>query len=109
MLFISTEDFFEKVSGFSRLTREDETRCAILMKEGNTDARNKIVESYLLIVASHIKRLSADMQTLEYIYMCISSLEKLIDKFDFQQDSETFIHRLSLMLNQTAVRYIASK
>jgi DNA-directed RNA polymerase sigma subunit (sigma70/sigma32) len=107
MLIKSVDDFFEKTAGISRLSREEEKKYAILMQANDNDAREKIVESYLILVASRIRRLSPDMQTFELIYRCISVLEKAVDEFDFLQDSESFSHRLSILLQQSIVKYFA--
>lgn len=45
MLFISVEDFFQKARGATRLSRTDEEDFALKMKEGNTEARQAIVNS----------------------------------------------------------------
>lgn len=70
------------------------------MKEGYAEARQAIVNSYLPMVVSYIRRSPKELQTLETIYSCIRSLEKGVDGFNFLQDSETFTHHLSWRLRQ---------
>lgn len=40
---------------------------------------------------------------------CCAALEKVVDRFDFSQDSESFGHHLSWALRQTAAAYIAER
>ena len=108
MIFISIEDFYEKVSSFSKMSRQEEKECALQMKEGSTAAREKLIQSYLPMVAAHIRRRPAYMQNLGFVLYCQQALEKAVDSFNFLQDSETFVHRLSWHLRQTDTKYIAN-
>jgi len=107
MVFISAEDFFAKAEAAVRLSREDEVAFALLMSSGDIVAREKIINSYLGVVAARIKRLPTNMQTLDVVYRCKSALEQVVDTFDFTQSSEPFIHRLSLALRQAIAEHIA--
>ena len=109
MVFYSKEDFFEKCCGFRRLSREEECRCARQMKAGELQARQMLLESYLPMVASHIRRMPGEQQTLGMILFCCQALETAVDSFDFLQDSETFSHRLSWHLRNASVKYIAER
>ena len=109
MLFANVNDFYDRVKKMERLSRDEEKRNALLMQAGNLEARERIVESYMHQVASHIKRMSGDHQSLELVYRCVQALEKAVDSFDFEQDGETFTHRLSFVLRQESVRYIADR
>lgn len=109
MLFISVDDFFQKASAMTRLSRDDEKKYAFKMKEGNAEARQAIVNSYLPMVASCVKRAPKELQTLETIYICVNSLEKGVDGFDFLQDSEAFTHHLNWRLRQCIVKCIADR
>ena len=109
MLFTCKEDFFEKTGKMVRLSREEEKRDAELMYSGDLSARERIVESYLVVTASLVRRLSEDMQTLDLIYRCVDAVEKAIDKFNFLQENEPFIHRLSILFRQITVKSIADK
>ena len=104
MLFITVDDFFQKVHSTTRLSRNDEKNYALKMKEGDAEARQAIVNSYLPMVASYIRRSPKELQTLETIYSCVRSLEKGVDSFNFLQDSETFTHHLSWRLRQCITR-----
>lgn len=108
MLFISIDDFFEKARNMIRLSREDERSFALKMQEGNADARQAIVNSYLPLVASYIEnRAPKEIQTLKTVYCCIHSLEQGVDQFNFLQDSETFTHHMTWRLRQCITKCIA--
>lgn len=109
MIYISVKDFFEKVSSFSVMTRQEEIECAKQMKAGDEHARERLIQSYLTMVAAHIKRMSSENQTLGLIVYCQHALEHAVDTFDFLQDSETFSHRLSWCLRQASTKYIAER
>lgn len=109
MLFISVDDFFQKARDVIRLSRNDEKKYALKMKEGDVAARQAIVNSYLPMVASYIRRSPKELQTLETIYCCISVLEKRVDGFNFLQDSETFTHHLSWHLKQCIMRCLVNR
>lgn len=107
MLFISTDDFFEKAEKIRTLSRREEIEYAEKMKAGDPDAREMIIQSSLPYVAASVKHLKSRFLTLELILRCCASLEKAVDSFDFMQDSERFPHRLNWWLRQTITRYIA--
>ena len=64
MIYTSCEDFFEKASHVSRLSREEEKTCATLMKDGDSEARQRIINGYIPYVASFVKRTARSMQKL---------------------------------------------
>ena len=107
MIFISFDDFCEKVKRCKVLTREEEKECALRMKQGDLEAREQLIQSYLPMVASRIKRGPSHMKNLGMVLHCLQMLEKQVDKFNFQQDGETFTHRLSWGLRQAIASYIA--
>ena len=107
MLYISAQDFFEKVSSFSAMSPQEEMACAERMKEGSAEARQRLIQSYLPAVAGYIKRQPPKMQTLRLVFTCVQALEKAVDSFDFLQAREPFSRRLSLYLRQAVTRYIA--
>lgn len=109
MLFISLEDFFEKASMAAKLSRDDEKAFALKMQSGDKDARQAIINSYLPMVASYIKRAPKKVQSLQAVYTCLQSLEQGVDSFNFLQDSETFIHHLSWRLRQCITKCIAKR
>ena len=107
MLYISSQDFFDKAVQCLCLSRDEEKQCAVLMKSGDSEARQKIINNYIPFVASYVKRYSGDKPSLQMIYRCLQALENQVDKFDFFQDRESFIHLLSWVLRQEITRYIA--
>ena len=109
MLYISAQDFYEKTKDLHPLSREEEKQLAEKMKNGDDVARQKLIDSYIPMVAAVCKHMKPQYQSLELIYRCMSALEKAVDRFDFLQDSETFTHHLSWVLRQTTTRYMVEK
>ncbi len=106
MYFVTIEDFYQKAYKYKILPREEEKSLSLNI-QNNPEARQKIVNSYLPMIAKNIERLDNNYQNLELVYRCIQALGQCIDKFNFQQDSETFAHRFSWSLRQTITKYIA--
>lgn len=104
MLFLSVEDFYEKAEGCVPLTRQEELECAAGMKAGDAEARARLVEGYLPMVAGHIRR--SRRESLGLVLYCLQALERAVDSFDFFQEGETFAHRLSWYLRQASVKDI---
>ena len=109
MLFISVEDFLTQATAVPRISREEEKVLAQRMVAGDDTARETLVRSYLPLVASHIRRAPQDIRTLNTVYVCVAMLEKSVDRFHFQQDSETFTHHLGWGLRQCITRCIADR
>ncbi len=109
MPYINIEDFYQKVCETKKMSREEEKSNALKMKDGNAEARQAIINSYLPMVASYVKRAPKEIQTLQTVYCCIRSLEEGVDRFDLLQDSETFIHHLSWRLRQCITECIANR
>lgn len=109
MVYVSAEDFWEKAGACHILTRQEEIECAKQMKNGDRFAREKLIQSYLPMVAEHIKRTRPHTQTLGLVLYCVQALEKAVDSFDFLQDSEPFSHRLNWWLRQATAKYIADR
>ena len=107
MLFVTLADFYQKADQCRRLTRQEEKECAARMAGGDSSARQQLIESYLPVVAARVKRAGESMESLSLALYCLQALEKCVDRFHFQQDSEPFIHRLSWALRQAVTRYIA--
>lgn len=106
MVFIDIDDFYRKADCCLRLSRQKEIEYAKAMKKGDSSAREKLIQSYIPMVAAHVKRMKPHLQTLGLVMCCVNALEKAVDSFDFLQDSETFSHRLSWWLRDATVRYI---
>ena len=107
MVYISVEDFYKKAASCEALTRQEEIECAKQMKSGDMDARERLIQSYLPMVAGHVRGAKSHLQTLGMILYCVQALERAVDSFDFIQDSEPFSHRLSWWLRQAVTKYIA--
>ena len=106
MIYISIDDFYKKASLCNSLTREEELECAKKMLAGDNEAREQLIESYIPMVAGHIKHTKVHLQNLGLVLYCMQSLEKAVDSFDFMQESEPFSHRLSWYLRQAVTKYI---
>ena len=109
MPYISANDFLEKAAAAPRITREEEKECARRMAEGDRAAREQIVQHYLPLTASFVRRAPQEYRTLGMVYACLQALEKAVDSFDFLQEGETFIHRLSWVLRQTTMHYTVTR
>ena len=106
MIYVSIDDFYEKARSCERLTREEEIECAREMQNGSKAARDRLVQSYIPMVAGHIKRTKPHLQRLGLVLYCVHALEKAVDSFDFLQEHEPFSHRLSWYLRQAVVKYM---
>ena len=106
MVYVSIEDFYEKAGFCKVLARQEELELAKKMKTGDPVAREKLIESYMPMVAGHIKHAKPHLQTLGLVLYCVQALEKAVDSFDFTQNSEPFSHRLSWWLRQAVAEYI---
>lgn len=106
MVYVSIEDFYEKAGFCKVLARQEELEWAKKMKTGDPVAREKLIESYMPMVAGHIKHAKPHLQTLGLVLYCVQALEKAVDSFDFTQNSEPFSHRLSWWLRQAVAEYI---
>ena len=109
MFFISVEDFYAKAKNMRPLTREEEKSLYLKMRAGDAEARMILLQSYLPFIASFIKRSPENIRTLDTVYRCIAALERCADGFDFSQDSESFVHRLSFHLRSCIIGAIADK
>ena len=109
MLFVTMEEFYAAAQAATRLTREQERECALRMAQGDTGARDALVQGYLHLVAAPIRRAPREIQTLQTVYTCLASLEEGVERFDFLQDGETFAHHLSWRMRQCLTRCIAER
>lgn len=108
MLFINAEDFFTQASQASPLTREEEKQLAQEMPQ-NPAARDRLIRGYFPMVAAYIRRLPQTLHTLNTVYVCLHSLEKGVDQFNFLQDSERFSHHLSWRLRQCITQCLVDR
>ncbi len=109
MLFLCIEDFYQTAKQATPLTREEEKTCAKKMMQGDSEARDRIINAYLPLVASRIRRGLKELQSLNSVYHCLHTLETEVDRFPFLQDHYRFTDYLSSMLRQTLTRCLASK
>lgn len=100
--------FFNQAGKAPRLTREEEKRLAREMTQ-NAAARDQLIRSYFPMVAAYIRRLPQELHTLHTVYVCLTSLEKGVDSFNFLQDSERFSHHLCWRLRQCLTRCLADR
>ena len=112
MLYTSAEDFYNKVATIKRLSREEEKELAKKMKDGDEDAKKKLMDSYLPVLAAYLTRYT-HKPSLNMIYRGIEVLEKSMSIYDFQFDSPSpnanFVHFLSDRVRQMITRYIADE
>lgn len=109
MPYISVQDFLQKISGLTRLSREEELNLAAAMAQGDAGARSRLIEGYLPMVAGHLRKCGTRLQTLGHLYSCLQALDKAVNSFDFLQNSEPFSHRLSWWLRQATTAYITEQ
>ena len=109
MIYLSVEDFLNRVREIPRLSREEEKKLAQRMAEGDREARELLVRGYLHMAAAHVRRAPEKIQTLRTVYACVGEVEKGVDSFNFLQEGETFTHHLSWRLRQCVTRCIAQR
>ena len=109
MVVVSVADFLQKARCFSKPDRQTERALAVRMRQGDAAAREQLIQGYLPQVAATVRRAPHPLQTLEMVMRCRQTLQRAVDKFDFLQNSETFTHRLSLLLRQTVIGYLAER
>ena len=107
MYFTSTEDFFKKAEESHRLSREEEKALGLLKSQGDTAARDVLVQGYLAFAASFVRRAPENIRTLNTVYACVDCLEKCVDRFDFTKDGEPFVNHLGNALRRCITRCIA--
>ena len=107
MLYTCSQDFFDKVSAIVPLSREAEMEYVALMKQGDTKAREIIINNYLPFVASYVRMHFRDRVPLGLIYRLISTLEKSVDQFNFHQQPRSFYSFLSFRFRRDFIEYIA--
>ncbi len=109
MLFVSMEDFFVQTKDIPRLSRAEEIALAQRMAAGDRAARETLIHSHLPMVAAYVKRAPQQIRTLHTVYACLAMVESCVDRFDFLQDSEPFVHYLGWGLRQCITRCIADR
>lgn len=107
MLFTHPDELLAKARTVTSLTRQEERDCAIRMNQGDEAARERLLLHCLPAVAGCIRRAPSHYRTLGLAYACLHAAQRAVDTFPFDQDGETFAHRLSWHLRQAVTRYIA--
>lgn len=107
MLFISLEDFFDRVKGMQPVNGEQEKELARAMAQGDVQARQQLICSYLPLVAALVRKAPPEIQTLHTVYSAIATVERGVDTFDFLHSNEPFSHHLNWRLRQCITRCIA--
>lgn len=109
MVFVSVDQFLAVAKKVKRLTRSEEKELGQKKNDGDTAARQALIEAYFPHVAAVIRRSPDEIKTLNTLYRCLDALEKAVDTFNFLQDGETFSHALSFRLRQCITRCIADR
>ena len=108
MLFKTTQEFFDYTKTIKRISRDQEKEYAKKVQEqGDEEAKQMLIKSYLPVVASCIKRYSFEEPSLDMVYRCIGVLEDAVSKCDFQQDN-AFMNTLSFRLRRAMTLYIVN-
>ena len=94
------------MSAIPRLTRQEELALARRMASGDPQARTQLIEGYLYVAASRIRRLPRAFQTLGMVLYCVHYTARAVDSFNFLQEEEPFLHRLSWYLRNAVAAYI---
>lgn len=106
MIFKTTQEFFDYTKSIKRIPRDQEKEYAKKVQEqGDEEAKRMLVQSYLPMVASCIKRYAWEEPSLDMVYRCIGVLEDAVSKCDFQQDN-AFVNILSSRLRRAMMWYI---
>ena len=83
----ATKAYLNNISKIPLLTAEEEQRLGALITQGDTDARNKMIESNLRLVVSIAKRYTtrAKMPLLDLIQEGNIGLMRAVDKWDYSK------------------------
>ena len=83
----ATKAYLNNISKIPLLTAEEEQRLGALLAQGDTDARNKMIESNLRLVVSIAKRYMtrAKMPLLDLIQEGNIGLMRAVDKWDYSK------------------------
>lgn len=116
MLYKSVDDFYRhianlKIANPKRLSREEEKEYAIRMKEGDEEAYQALIDSYLPVLGSYLKRYT-HTPSLDMIYRGLEVLNTALRTYNFLHESTSpnvnFACYLSDKVRRTMTRYIAT-
>ena len=108
-MFISTEDFFNKINTMAPLTDEDFQTLVLRMRGGDEAARDALVRGFLPFVASFIRRAPRRIKTLHTVYACIACVEECVACADGARDKRAFAAELGRRLRQCVIRCLISE
>lgn len=109
MLYISPKDFYNQIAYFKKLSREAEIECAIKMHNGDTVAKEKLIDSYLPILGAFLKRWAIEGKPpMKLIYQGILVLEDSIQSFDFEKNDPQFAQFLENKIKIMITQYISN-
>ena len=108
MLYTCAEDFFKYASSIERISREDELKLGLKMREGDEDAKEQLIRSYIPVLAAYLKKYSRN-PSLSLVYFGLGVLTDSVTNFNFQIENPTFTRFLGDSVRQTITRYIVDE
>ena len=108
MLFQCANDFYEYAASVKRISREEEKELGRKMKEGDEEAKETLITSYLPVLASALKRYFYE-RSLDLVYRGLAVLSDAVQNFDFQIENPTFAKFLTDKIRRMITRFIAEK
>ena len=106
MLYTCAGDFFQYAATVKKISREEEKKLGLEMREGSEEAKEAIITSYLPVLASYLKRYSSN-PGLELIYRGLDTLKDAVAHFNFQSENPTFSKFLGNQIKLMMAKYIA--
>lgn len=106
MLYKCADDFFKYAATVKRISREEEKELGLKMKEGDEEAKEALITSYLPVLASYLKRNSRE-PSLAFIYSGLVVLSDSVQNFNFQVENPTFTKFLGYKIRRMVTRFIA--
>ncbi len=101
--------YLKEIGNVSLLTAEEEIELAVKIKEGDLDAKRKLVEANLRLVVSIAKRyIGHGMQLLDLIQEGNLGLLKAVDKFDYTKKFR-FSTYATWWIRQAVIRSISNQ
>ena len=106
MLYKCADDFFKYAANVKRISREEEKELGLKMKEGDEEAKETLITSYLPVLASYLKRNFRE-PSLAVIYSGLAVLSDSVQSFNFQIENPTFTRFLGFEIRKMVTRFIA--
>lgn len=108
MLYTCSNDFFKYATSISRISREEEKELGLKMQEGNEDAKEQLIRSYIPVLAAYLKKYSRD-PSLSLVYCGLDVLADSVKNWNFQIENPTFTRFLGDRVRQMITRYIVNE